>query len=175
MILVSFCNNLIAQKPLAVNEALLLWNHNKKIEWSDFRGKVPNDKGLKLAVTSSEISIKASFYKGEIPVYIVKSYFNKNESWTSTKSIKHLIHERLHFDITELFSRRIRHKLDLLMKEGVKDVNVYKKAYRKLLDDYSNEQNKYDSEVYFNNEKQHEWIKNVHKELEELKEYKYSS
>jgi hypothetical protein len=150
----------------------ILWDSNKKLEWSDFQGKVPKDRGNKLAVTSSGIYIKSNFYKGELPAYIVKSYFYKNESWTITKDENNLSHERLHFDITELFSRKIRYKLHLLMEEGEKDTSVYKKNYRELLEGYSKEQKKYDREVYFNKVKQQEWIEYVHKELEELKAYK---
>lgn len=152
---------------------LKLWDPNSKIAWSDFKGTVPENRMFKKAVTSSSISIKSNFYKGEVPKYIVKSYFDKNNSWTITNSKEHLIHERLHFEITELYSRLIRKKMDSLSKRLEKNIDCYKKEYKKILNEHANAQIEYDRRSYSSDLKQKEWIIRVSKELDELKEYKY--
>jgi len=152
---------------------LKLWDSNSKIIWSDFNGNIPENKGFKKAVTSSKISIKSSFYEGEIPKYIIRSYFNKDKSWTITNSKEDLIHERLHFDITELYARKIRKKMDSLSKMEERDIHCYKVAYKKILKGLQDTQYQYDNESYSSNIKQQEWQSKVAKELEELKEYEY--
>lgn len=84
------------------------WNPNSQIEWSDFNGNVPENRNFKKAVTFSKILIESDFFEGDTPKYTIKSQFDRSKSWTVTDSEKHLIHERLHFDITELYSRIIR-------------------------------------------------------------------
>ncbi|MBQ4822480.1 hypothetical protein [Aquimarina sp. MMG016] len=152
---------------------LKLWDANSKVTWSDFEGDIPEDIGFMKAVTSSKISIKSNFYEGEIPKYIVRSYFDKSKSWTITDSEEHLIHERLHFDITELYARKIRQKIDSLFKIEEKNVLCYKKMYEKILNDYEEAQFQYDNESYSDRVKQLEWQEKVAKELEELKKYEY--
>lgn len=153
---------------------MILWTSHTQITWSDFQGVPPNEKGLKLAVSSVKIVVEGvEYYEGETPNYVVMSYFNKKRSWSVTTSEKSLLHERLHFDITEIYSRKIRRTIKNLKDEGEKDENVYKEAYRKLLKDHGEAQDRYDKEVYFNKVKQQEWVDNFHKELEELKDYEY--
>lgn len=152
----------------------ILWEFDKELEWSDFQGEVPKDKGFKVAVSSVKIVVESrEYYEGEIPDFIAKSIFNKKKSWTTTNSDKSLLHERLHFDITEVYSRRIRCQLKALREAGEKDVNKYKAIYRKLLKEHGEAQKRYDNEVYFSKTKQQEWVDRIAKELEELKEYEY--
>ncbi len=153
---------------------VILWDANIKLDWEDYQGLPPKNKGVKVAVSSVKINVKREqYYEGNVPHYIVKSFFNKKKSWTITNSEKSLLHERLHFDITEIYSRKIRCELKILEESEEKDVNVYKTTYRKLLKEHWETQKKYDEEVYFSKAKQKEWIDKVAKELEELKEYEY--
>ncbi len=155
---------------------IILWNSNKELEWSDFQASPPSDKGVKLAVSSVKIVVESNeYYEGDIPDFSIKSYFNKRKSWTVTDNKKSLLHERLHFDITEVYSRRIRCQLKALREAGERDVTIYKTTYRKLLKEHSEEQKRYDREVYFSKTKQKEWSDSISKELEELKEYEYIS
>ncbi len=154
----------------------ILWDSSNELEWEDFQGTPPNNRGVKMAVSSVKIVVESNeYYEGDIPSFSVKSYFNKKKSWTVTNSKKSLLHERLHFDITEVYSRRIRCQLKALEKAKEIDVNRYKETYRKLLKEHGEVQKKYDSEVYFNKDKQQEWIDSITKQLEELKEFEYSS
>ena len=152
---------------------LKLWDSNSKIEWSDFKGSIPENRGLKKAVTFTKISIKSDFFEGDTPKYIVKSKFDKSKSWTITDSEKHLIHERLHFDITELHSRIIRKKMDSLSKMEEKNIECYKTIYKRILQKHLNAQEEYDRESYSSDTKQQYWINKITKQLEELKEFEY--
>lgn len=159
---------------LQQNSERILWNPDKKLEWSDFQGVAPNDTGLAKAGTASQIVITSDlYYEDEIPRYYVKNCFDKSKSWTKTKSEKTLAHEQLHFDISELYARKIRKEFNKLYNDSTADVSIYKKIYRTLNDEEIAFQKQYDSEVYFDDKKQQEWQKCIAKELEELKEYEY--
>lgn len=152
----------------------VLWNTERRLQWEDFQGVPPINRGVKVAVSSVKINVKRQqYYEGDTPDYIVKSFFDKKKSWTITNSEKSLLHERLHFDITEVYSRRIRCQLKALKEADEKDVNIYKAIYRKLLKEHGETQKRYDNEVYFSKTKQQEWVDRIAKELEELKEYEY--
>ena len=150
-----------------------LWDSSSKIVWSDFKGNVPENKAFKKAVTFTKISIKSDFFEGDIPKYIIESKFDRSKSWTITNSNEHLAHERLHFDITELYSRMIRKKMDSLSKRGEKSIDCYKIVYKKVLQDHVNAQQNYDRESYSSDTDQQKWIEKVSKRLEELKDYEY--
>ena len=81
-----------------------------------------------------------------------------------------LTHEQGHFDIAEIFAR----KLNKLMKEYNFDWNTYrqdlKKIYQDVLDEKEDMQNKYDEETNhsINKEKQEEWLKKISGKLKEL-------
>ena len=80
-------------------------------------------------------------------------------------------HEQLHFDITELYARKIRKRFKELQDMGETDYEEYVKIYYELEKELDAFQQKYDSEVYFREQNQKEWIEKIAKELEELKEY----
>lgn len=153
---------------------LILWDSDQLIQWEDFKGIPPNDKGVKVAVSYVKIKVKRkSYLVGDLPSYSVQSYFDSERSWTVTKDTNSLIHERLHFDIAEVFARKIRCEIQTLKGQDEKDSEKYKIKYKALLERHKEMQAKYDYEVYFNEIKQEEWISRIAKELEELKEYEY--
>lgn len=152
---------------------VILWSPDYELKWSDFQGKPPNNLGFKKAAANCRISIISDYYKGELPSYEIKSLFGRQKSWSVTKNKNSLIHERLHFDITELHSRKIREEISKLNNKNELNPDCYKKAYRKILGEHKIMQEVYDKEVYFDLIKQNEWIKKIHEELEELKDYQY--
>lgn len=152
---------------------LIQWNEESKLKWENFEGKVPNVSGFQKAITYSSISIRSDYYEGSLPNYIVKSLFHKKKSWTNTNSQEHLDHENLHFDITEVHSRKIRKSIDSLQQLGEEDAVCYKKVYRKILSKLQDAQRKYDNEVYSSDIKQQIWIDSISQELKELENFKY--
>lgn len=150
----------------------IVWGKDIKLKWSDFSGKViQNEIGLKKAIACTEIVMNADINVDEVPEFKIETYFVKNCSWTITNSLEMLEHEQLHFDIAELFSRKIRKKFYELKNEKIKNVDIYINVFNEIKKEEVLFQKKYDSEVYFNKEKQREWIMNVGKLLKDLEEF----
>lgn len=147
------------------------WEKENKLKWGDFSGKIDKEIGLKKAVACTAIVLSGNFIENEMPTLIIKAFFIKSCSWTVTNKYEILQHEQLHFDIAELFSRRIRKKFQELKNENEFDINVYINVYNRFLEEEQLFQTKYDSEVYFNKEKQKEWILNINELLNELEEF----
>ncbi|WP_347924818.1 hypothetical protein [Pontimicrobium sp. SW4] len=153
----------------------ILWSSNKKLTWNDFLGEPNNYKENLLAETQCEIKIIGTYRSGGIPKYIIASYFIKSKSWTKVNDSLTLKHEQVHFDIYELFTRKIRKEFDKLNKKKVRDTKMYDEIYYKLVNESINLNDRYDNEVYFNNEKQQIWIEEIAVELENLKEYSFDN
>ena len=89
---------------------LILWNENTKVSWSDFKGAPDNSSPYK-ALTESEIKTEIAARNGLAQISI-KTFFDKSRSWVKDiKTDELLAHEQLHFDISELASRKFRQKL----------------------------------------------------------------
>lgn len=153
-------------------EDKILWNKTSKLEWKDFQGKPNSDESdIVLAKTQTSIEIVESSYKNDIPVFKIHCYFLKKKSWTVVDDQYTLSHEQLHFDISEIYARKIRKKFDSLNKNKVTSLEVYQKVYDSLIEDNDRYNELYDSEVYFNAESQKKWHKKIKTELGDLKEY----
>lgn len=157
-----------------VNDSIIQWRYDYKLSWRDFEGKAPIEYiGIKKAETCSEIIIEGEFFEGELPEFKVLNFFHKKESWTITSGNDMLAHEQGHFDIAEIFSRKIRKRFVELQKKKELNSNEYITEYHRLRKECRLHHVKYDSEVYFNEENQQQWYVDIANQLEELKEYQY--
>ena len=148
----------------------MLWSADRKLTWADFKGKIP-PAANPAATTASGISYKysANLIHHEVHLdFEVSAFFYPNESWYKPDICDDLIlsHEQLHFDIAELFARRMRKKLT---KTSFSD-NVkaeIREIYRNTLKELRKFQQRYDTETNFsrNREKQLEWNAMIDKEL----------
>ncbi len=155
------------------NGDIIIWNEESRITWSDFDGVPPKDKGLKLAVSSVRIDIVGDIYENEIPDVAIEAHFIKSKSWTITNDLKSLAHEQIHFDIAELYARKIRQQFELLICKKTSDFDFYEKVYFELTKEHSKTQKEFDGNAYSSKEKENQWKLKIAKELEELKEYEY--
>jgi len=94
----------------------IIWHKARKLTWNDFKGKAPSDTPV-AALTASGISYSFSSYENgdEMAIrYVVTANFYPSRSWYQARyaSSNVLAHEQLHFDITELFARKFRQRLD---------------------------------------------------------------
>jgi predicted secreted Zn-dependent protease len=58
-----------------------------------------------------------------------------------------LTHERLHFDIAELYARLIRKKISELRNENINDIKVYNAAIEAILEESNDADTRYDLET----------------------------
>ncbi|WP_181309039.1 hypothetical protein [Rufibacter sp. XAAS-G3-1] len=159
------------------------WSENIKLKWSDFQGKP--DMSVRTSVKSNaealiatRLVITKKDFNQKIPDFIATSCIIKSESWTvDTTSVELLQHEQLHFDISELFARKIRREFSILRAKKVQDVS----EYQMVIDKYKNQRDllnkKYDRETGNGGVDfvQEEWNLKVLKELNNYKSYSLSS
>ncbi len=147
------------------------WKADRKLTWNDFIGK-PDKNSPNAALTSSAINIDFTYGTDGLK-YNLRCRFNKNTSWVKVKNDYILSHEQGHFDITEIFARRLYKALkeykynDATVKD---DVNrIYDNSMHQLHDT----QVQYDRETNssLNTVKQAEWLKKISDELNELRDY----
>lgn len=153
------------------------WCENKKIVWEDFQGYKPKDNTF-FANISTKILIEYTIAPNESPNYYVKATMNRSQSWKEGNlSQKLLQHEQLHFDICELYARKIRKSVDSLRKEKVIGTLTYDSLIHAHLRMEKARNNLYDLETNHstNIEKQFEWDEKIRRELVGLKEYASSS
>ena len=108
------------------NDSLIYWEKNWKLSSGDFKAKIPNDCGHDKA--RSSLALVPSLINRDKSTDIkVICAFNKYESWIIDSSNAILMHEQLHFDIAELFARKIRKGLLVLIKSNQTNPEIYSK------------------------------------------------
>ena len=98
-------------------------------------------------------------------------HFKKKESWTrNTDSEQLLAHEQLHFDVTELYARKLRKKLSELKDPCSKGASKVQGIYNSNFDELHEYQASYDKQTKhgINKKEQAKWVETVAKELKEL-------
>ncbi|MBS9463755.1 DUF922 domain-containing protein [Flagellimonas sp. 389] len=152
-------------------EESVLWNPDKRLTWTDFKGKIP-PAAVPAATTASGISYKysANLIHHEVELdFEVNAYFYPNESWYKPEVCDDIIlsHEQLHFDISELFARKMRDKLQRTsFSDNVKA--EIRRIYKEILKELKDFQELYDWETNFsrNTKKQLEWNNKIAKALD---------
>ena len=159
----------------------ILWSSNRKLKFEDFKGKQKEFSFFEKALSTCAIKSKGHINDIGIPVFDIKAVFVTNESWIVQKDSLMLKHEQVHFDIAEVYARKIRKAIDSLAKLEVSNVDLYKTILEKYYQQCDSYNDKYDNDVYtvinddveYRFEEQDRWIEKIAKELDELKEYEY--
>ncbi|MBL4662213.1 MAG: hypothetical protein JKY22_01305 [Flavobacteriaceae bacterium] len=117
------------------SKTFITWSEDYQATWADFQGVVDNGY-LLAAMTSYKIDLQPETVmvdeNDQIQGYenlTVIANFYKKTSWHSTNSDHILKHERLHFDIAELFSRKIRKRFSELENRKQATFSVYQEVF----------------------------------------------
>ncbi|HWY10640.1 MAG TPA: hypothetical protein VN026_04900 [Bacteroidia bacterium] len=153
---------------------IIVWDENRLLTWDDFRGKPQR----RFAAASTHYDMyKTTEEKGKAVEVKVEAVFLCNKSWKKLSwcSPSVLAHEQKHFDIDELYARKLRK----LIKEGkyssFENLKTVSDSLYNVIDkEMDVYQDKYDDETdgSMNGEKQREWMKKITAEIEELSAYK---
>tara|TARA_R100000935_G_scaffold23395_3_gene42763 strand:- start:5446 stop:6045 length:600 start_codon:yes stop_codon:yes gene_type:complete len=158
-------------------QSIIDWDSARKLRWTDFKGKVdPNKFGS--AMTSHKIEILPTNVlvdeNDNIQNYeqmTVEAQFFTNKSWTTSNNNDILKHEQLHFDIAELYARKIRKRFEELKSDGVATFSKYQECYTIFWKECRKIQKQYDNETSHGQYKNvnQRWATNITNQLEELK------
>ncbi len=152
-------------------EELISWNEEKKLTWADYKGTAKPGTDA-AASTATYLGIEYNFNSKRFG-YKITCSFSKTKSWGLHKTDYILAHEQGHFDIAEIFAR----KLNKSMRVYKFNKNSFKEDLRKIYETITSEkeemQNDYDSNTNhsIDKEKQKEWLKKIDQLLREYKPF----
>ena len=166
-----------------VKDDFILWQENKKLKIQDF--KADNKDTIKVNRQQflgaiSAIRIEYSSFqrnKNSVPDFSIKTYFDPNESWMLLKNDYVLQHEQIHFDLTELYARKMRKSVESIRQKNVTNISIYRKKIQhwNVMKEKASNQFDADNQDYYikigqkilfqKNPKQEAWKKKVDREL----------
>jgi hypothetical protein len=152
-------------------ESRIIWNKTQLLQWFDFAGHV-NDTSRFDAESFAEVRFTYNFKSPTNFSFDVFANFHKNLSWCKKEyqSEDLLKHEQLHFDIAGLYSRKLKEAFETYQYS-----NDYKNEIQQIFNqkkiEYHLSQQQYDVETNhsLNKERQKDWEKYIHEQLNEPK------
>lgn len=153
------------------NEEVVYWTEGSRLTWNDYKGQADRTTDA-AASTATYLGIDYTFSPGGL-AYTITCSFSKNRSWGLHKTDYILSHEQGHFDISEIFAR----KLHMKMSNYTLNRKTYKTDLKKIYDDTVQEkeemQDAYDLETNHSiyKDKQAEWLKKIRLLLKEYEPY----
>lgn len=124
------------------------WQNPNQLNFDHFKGKPIKSKGVK-GEFSTKISWVIKQYPGEVPNYTVYNRMIPSTSWLSMKHKELLQEYQFLFNISELYTRKIRKEILELNKKNIIDKEIYKASILKLISIQSKEKKKFEG-VLFN-------------------------
>ena len=149
----------------------IAWKNSRKLNWDDFKAKADSKDPLH-ALTATNIDMKAECENGQLK-FKVASLFSTKESWTKNRESERLLfHEQLHFDITEIYARRLRKALTEL-KDGCNNPEKINQIAESTFAEWKVQEDVYDKETNhgLDQEMMKVWTKKIAAELSSLDAY----
>ena len=137
------------------------WIDERRLTWEDFMSE-PKKHSDAVASTSTSLGI-AYQVAGSGLEYKITCNFSKTKSWGLLKTDYILAHEQGHFDITEIYARKLYQELQqyqLNRKSYKKDIN---EMYQSIVREKEAMQAAYDGESDHsrNRRMQYEWLEKI--------------
>ncbi len=162
-------------------ETEIHWSRDRKLKWEDFKAIAPPDSFKNIAaITYCGIGYHSNRVLLSAPAKIwVTNIFNCNKSWVreNHKNPGVLDHEQLHFDLSEIYARKMRKSFQESNLTGESLNSIGNSIFRIYYQEFEENQNLYDLETGNGliEDKQTEWDKKIRKELKELIKYEFNN
>lgn len=155
------------------------WKEDLKLKWNNFKSEsniMNNSDIVAYAHCGWEYSAVVSSDKLTPVIIKIEAIFIEDKSWKDDKKISDysLLHEQKHFDIAEIFARKLRREVSEKIISSADYIESFYKIYNKITKEYNNFQSLYDQDTKngTNKAKQKEYNSIIINELELLKDYK---
>ncbi|MFN2457997.1 MAG: DUF922 domain-containing protein [Chitinophagaceae bacterium] len=153
------------------DEEFIPWTPYRKLSWEDFQSE-PKRNTDAVASTSTALGI-AYRVKNNVFKYEITCSFSKIKSWGLVKTPYILAHEQGHFDITEIFARKLHqafqeYKFDKLTFRT--DIN---NIYQRIVEEKETFQQAYDKITDHSRRRSEQmfWLETIEKILKETEPY----
>src|SRR5215211_4591981 len=153
------------------DEEYIPWAFDRRLSWEDFLCE-PKKNSDAVASTSTSLGIAYQIERGQL-TYTITCNFSKHKSWGLLKTDYIIAHEQGHFDITEVYARKLY--------KALQDYQFNKKTYRKdvneiyqgIVKEKEAMQAAYDGESDHsrNRKNQYEWLQRIGGLLDETVSY----
>jgi hypothetical protein len=148
----------------------IVWKKSTPLLMEDFKGKPT---GNLPADASTTITLYTKVENGSTMLHI-DAVFVKSKSYIKDKTAATLKHEQLHFDIAELYARKLRQRI--IQKDFSKVENIeteIRKTYDQVAEEWGKVNRQYDEAVQngMNMIKQKEWNDKIANQLTEFAKY----
>ena len=153
------------------------WSSENKLKWEDFKGEPVADNPSDAFTTTDISAIEWKCDRENRFIFTgAQARFNKDKSWVKDdkKSDELLKHEQGHFEITEIYARKLREALRKIECDKKSKEQIQKEvddAADKIDKEWDKEAEKYDEETDHGKDKkkQEKWDEKINKELEKMK------
>ena len=155
------------------------WSNYRKLNWSNFKApqNFKSSADNSAAYTYCGISYhvtKSSLPNGNVTVRVAAIFFEE-KSWKKNENPGDYLlkHEQLHFDIAEVFARKIRKMVKEKIRNSQDFDRYFQKEYQSIYSEYQQFQNAYDRDTKHSiiPEKQEAYNRMVSQMLWELSDY----
>ena len=180
LLFIFFTITVFSQRTIAPNIRKLkndtvVWKQDSLLHKEDFKARGKSNGPLGFAATG--IFMYPGESGGELLFY-VEALFIKSKSYITQYSEYVLRHEQIHFDICELYARKLREKMINTNFKNVKNLQAETtKLYKKVSTDLFKEQEKYDKDTEhgINSAKQKLWEEDIQNRIKELEAFSTSA
>jgi hypothetical protein len=151
----------------------IAWDSVHKLQWDNYQG-IYDGSGVS-ASSCTEIVMEESLDSAGGAIFTIKALFHPESSFISpscSKSAYSLKHEQLHFDITELYARDLRAKLEPLQHTHLQaNIDIARYYYEIVIEAWGLGQAAYDNQTMHsqNEENQLKWERFIHLRLKNFK------
>ncbi len=148
-------------------QSKIFWKADRPLTFSDFKGEPTHRRIAAL----SYCGIRFNSCNSRNPTYEVQAYFEPHNSW-AWKNYRYsyvIKHEQLHFDIAEIYARKLR---KYFAKYQV-PLSQAKSVYQEFYQEFEAFQEEYDEETRHgtNDSQQKKWDDKIAQLLEDYQEY----
>ena len=150
---------------------LIAWNESKRLVWDDFKA-TPLKNSDAVALTATHLGFSYNMKNGKI-FFTIECGFEKDKSWGLVKNDWILKHEQGHFDIAEIFARKLYKEVSEYQFNRNTFQQDLDKIYNTVIAEKETLQQQYDDETHnsINKPVQEEWLKKISGLLIEFKSW----
>ncbi len=154
----------------------ITWKDTQPLTWENFRG-VPTSSSEIGAATHVNIRVTPKVIRGGRVGVRVKAVFSCDQSWARKKAVGNdylLNHEQRHFDIAELYARKVRQALDGYRITTSNYHKIKEKVILPIFDEYLEYDEWYDQLTVhgLDKEQQQDWNERIDQQLGELEAFR---
>jgi len=148
------------------------WEKARPLTWNDFLAPAPQETGNTAALTVTHLGFSYSIVNGKLS-FRIECEFEKNKSWGQVKNDWVLRHEQGHFDIAEIYARKLFKELSDYSFNQTTFEKDLGDIYQRIVNEKDEYQHLYDRETDHsrNTPKQEEWFIKIAGGLNESRDW----